>query len=192
MRHTKHLFIAFSIALAASAAAFAQEASEPEKEKRGNPIAAAQEALGLSSEQRDQIREILRQRPPRQQSREEAAEWRENRREQVTGVLNEDQRAKLAELERARAQMGAVVGAAMLGLTEAPRPGNWGARGRANRGGQAFRGRRGPSPGYGGRGRRGPGQGAGWGARSFRGGQHRSFQGRGRGPNPHDRGRRRP
>lgn len=180
MKHTMQA-IAICVALmATSLAAFAQdEATDKEgREGRGNPVRAAENALGLTSEQVDQIREIRRARPPRTRDREEIGEWREEQRTKVQGVLDESQKAKLAELEDARNSMRALAGASMLGLLETPWSGRQGARGDRGRN-PGFRGRSprrgGGSPFFRGRGF-GQGRPGGF-ARGFRGG-----------PRPFDRG----
>ena len=148
MTNMRRTAIGSALVLLASWAAYAQEQEESGRQGRGAPaIEAAQEALGLTEEQVDQIREIRRERPPRGQSRDELQAWREERQGKVEGVLNADQKAKLADMEQSLQQMQAFAGARALGLLEGgPRgPAARGMRGPGSRAGQSARRRGGRS-----------------------------------------------
>ena len=148
--HRTKCFIIICALAALALPAFAQDASEDRR--RGNPVEAATEALGLTDEQVEKIREIRRERRPRGQDREEARTWSQEQRAKIQAVLTDDQRAKVAELEEAREKMRTLAGAAILGLTDrqgafrgfAPdtRDGR-GFRDRGRQGDQRFRGRQG-------------------------------------------------
>ena len=118
MKHTKQA-IAITIAvLVASIAAFGQD--HPRNRGRTNVMKSTVEAFGLTGEQVDQIREIRSQRPPRNQSREDFQDWRDDQQAKMQDVLTDEQKAKVAEFEAAREKMRAYAGAAFLGLTDAP------------------------------------------------------------------------
>ncbi len=140
MIQNKQAIVVGIAVLGASITAFGQEGSRDRG--RGNPIEAAVEAFGLTTEQVDQIREIRRERPPRDQDREQLQSWRQEQTAKVQAILTDEQRAKVEEAKAAVATMRAFAGAAVLGLTDAPRPnlGARGARARGSRGGRAFRG----------------------------------------------------
>ena len=147
--HRTKCFIIICALAALSLPAFAQDASDEDR-RRGNPVEAATEALGLSEEQVEKIREIRRERPPRGQNREEARTWSQEQRSKIQAVLTDDQRAKVAELEEAREKMRTLAGAAILGLTdrqggfrgfEFDRRDGRGFRDRGRQGDQRFRGR---------------------------------------------------
>ena len=169
----KHAVIALIVGLGLVASGFAQdEPGERQRGPRGMSEAAA-ESFGLSAEQIDKIREIRRARPPRGQSEEERAAWRAEQGAKVEAVLNDEQRAKVAQLGAMREQMRDFALAARMGLIEAPGRGLGAARQRGPRGGQrmrAGRGRqarhRGPDrrPGA----KRGGGKAPAGGSRSFR------------------------
>ena len=184
MIHTKQAIVVAIAVLAASVAAFGQ--SEPRD--RGGRDQAAIEAFGLTEEQVDQIREIRRERPPRDQDQEERQAWSDEQREKIQGVLTEEQKAKIAEAQAAAGHMRAFVAAARMGLTEARRPGPdfRGARNRGPREGRSFRsGQRGRAAAAFRRGGRGPGfRGR---AKSPRGPQRWSPRGRRGGPDATDR-----
>lgn len=141
MIHTKQAIMIGIAALVASIAAFGQDSRRTRG--RGNIMEATVEAFGLTEEQVDKIREIRRERPPRGQSSEESQAWREEQRAKTQGVLTDEQKAKVAELEAARQTMQEYAGAAILGLTSAPgrpsgiRPG----RGRGPEGSRRVRSR---------------------------------------------------
>ncbi len=158
MRHTKQSAFVCAAVLGASLTAFAQD--EPrERARNANPVRAAQEALGLTQDQVNRIREIRRARPPRDQDHGEFREWRKQQQSKLQGVLNEDQKAKLADLEAARGKMRALMGASFLGLTEGQRPDRESLRQRSKgmRGSRGFRGAPRRFPGFQGRGPRGRG-----------------------------------
>ncbi len=184
MNHAIRAAIGAAIMLVASGAARAQDQDQPERRGRGaSAIDAASDTLGLTDEQVDQIREIRRERPPRGQSREEFQTWNEGQKEKVEGVLNDDQKSKLAELTEAREQMRALAGAAALGLVQGNRggPSPRVSRSRGNRGRPGFgpRGRQfGPDRG---RRARGPDRWSGRGGPGFRS-RGRGFSPSGRGP----------
>ena len=111
--------IAITVAvLAASIAAFGQERTG--NRGRAKTIEATVEAFGLTQEQVDQIREIRRQRPPRNQSRSDFQAWRDDQHSKIQDVLTDEQKQKVADVEAARAEMRAYTGALFLGLTDAP------------------------------------------------------------------------
>ena len=184
MIHTKQAIVVAIAVLGASVAAFGQ--SEPRN--RGNRDQAAIEAFGLTEEQVDQIREIRRERPPRDQDQEERQAWRDGQTSKIHDVLTEEQKTKIAEAQAAAAQMRTFVAAARMGLTEFGRPGPdfRGARNRGPRGGRAFRsGQRGRGAPAFRRGGRGPGFRAR--AKGPRGPQAWSPRGRRGGPDSTDR-----
>lgn len=114
--HRTKCFIIICALTALSLSAFAQDTAEDRR--RGNPVEAATEALGLTEEQVEKIRDIRRERPPRDQSRDEARAWSQEQRAKIQAVLTEEQRAKVAALEEARETMRTLAGAAILGLTD--------------------------------------------------------------------------
>ncbi len=118
MKHTKQAITITIAVLVASIAAFGQNG--PRNRARANVVKPAVEAFGLTEEQVDQIREIRRERPPRNQSREDFQAWRDEQRAEVQGVLTDEQKAQVAELEAAREKMRTYAGAAFLGLTDSP------------------------------------------------------------------------
>ena len=189
MIRNKQAIVVGIAVLAASVTAFAQDTPEPRG--RGNPVQAAIEAFGLTEEQVDQIREIRRERPPRDQSQEQRQAWRQERTTKIQAVLTDEQKGQVEEAEAAAAKMRALAGAAFLGLTDAarPNPGADGWRARGPRGGRAFRDagrfRRGTAFRRGGRGWQGPGfRGRRWGPA---GGQAGPAWGRRGGPDRGDR-----
>ena len=84
-------------------------------------IDSAKEALDLSEQQIEQIREIRSARPPRGQSREELQAWREDQQAQIADLLAAEQRSELAEIEASRQQLRALLGASMLSLAQVER-----------------------------------------------------------------------
>ena len=84
-------------------------------------IDSAMEALDLSEQQIEQIREIWSARPPRGQNREELQAWREDQQAQVADLLTAEQRSELAEIEASREQLRALLGASMLSLAQVER-----------------------------------------------------------------------
>lgn len=151
MQSTKHIIAAVAGALALGATGLAQEPAQDRG--RNNPVDALVESLSLTDEQVDEIRDIRRERPPRDQNRDERAAWRDEQQEKVRDVLTDDQEAQVAEIEEAREKMQMFAGAAILGLTDVPF-GNRGFqanRSRAPQGGSGsrFRGRQGGSRGGG-------------------------------------------
>ena len=188
IRNNQAIVVGIAV-LGISVTAFGQDS--PPNRGRGNPVQAAIEAFGLTEEQVDQIREIRRERPPRDQSREERQAWRQERTSQIQAVLTDEQKENVEEAEAAAAKMRALAGAAFLGLTDVPfpNPGVRGGRARGPSGGRAFRDarrfRRGSALRRGGRGWQGPGfRGRGWGSA---GGQGRPAWGRRGGPDRGDR-----
>ena len=161
MIRNKQAIVVGIAVLAATVTAFAQDS--PQARGRGNPVQAAIEAFGLTEEQVDQIREIRRERPPRDQSQEERQAWLQERTSKIQAVLTDEQKGKVEEAEAAAAKMRALAGARFLGLTDTarPNPGARGGRARGPRGGRAFRDagrfRRGTAFRRGGRGWQGPG-----------------------------------
>ena len=140
MIQSKQAIVVGIAVLGASITAFGQDG--PRNRGRGNPVEAAAEAFGLTDEQVDQIREIRRERPPRNQDQEERQSWRAEQHSKIQAVLTDAQKAKVAEAEAAMAKIRAFAGAVVLGLTDAPRPNPEArsARAGAPRGGRAFRG----------------------------------------------------
>ncbi len=84
-------------------------------------IDTAREALDLSEQQIEQIREIRSARPPRGQSREELQAWREDQQARVADLLTAEQRSELAEIEASRQQLRDLLGASMLSLAQVDR-----------------------------------------------------------------------
>lgn len=180
--------------LGASIAAFGQD--DPQRRGRGNPMQATVEAFSLTEEQVDQIREIRRERPPRDQDQGEREAWRAEQKTRIQAVLTDEQKAEIKEAEEASAKTRALAGAGFLGLTDVPFPipggrGGWvrgPGRNREFRGPGRFRGRaavRGGGRGWQGRGIR---------ARRWGKGGRQASPPRGRrgGPDRDDRRGRRP
>lgn len=119
MTHAKRAVFGIFLMLAVSVAAIAQD--EPRRRGPGSVIEAVQETLALTDEQVDQIREIRRERPPRDIARDGFQEWRDGQNAKIQDVLTAEQKTKLEELEGQRAQMRALAGAAILGLAETER-----------------------------------------------------------------------
>ena len=119
MTHAKRTIFATFLLLAVAGTAIAQD--EPRRRGPGSAIEAARETLALTDEQVDQIREIRRERPPRNADRDEVREWRDSQNAKLQDVLTADQKAKVQELEAQRQQMRALAGAAILGLAEMER-----------------------------------------------------------------------
>ena len=139
----KQAAIALIVGLGLVASGFAQD--EPDERQRGprGMSEAAAESFGLSAEQIDKIQEIRRARPPRGQSEKERAAWRAEQGAKVEAVLNDEQRAKVAQLGAMREQMRDFALAARMGLIAAPGRGRGAARQRGPRGGQRMRAGRG-------------------------------------------------
>lgn len=135
--HRTKCFIIICALAALALPAFAQDTDADSR--RDNPVEAATEALGLTEEQIEQIRDIRRERRPRGQDREEARTWSEEQRSKIQAVLTDDQRAKVAELDEAREKMRTLAGAAILGLTD--RQGGFRGFAPDSRGGRGFRDR---------------------------------------------------
>lgn len=111
-------------AIAALLTAATAVSAQDELRASGAPLAqidAAKDALGLSKQQIEQIREIRSARPPRGQSREELRAWREDQQAQVADLLTAEQRSELAEIEASRQQLRALLGASMLSLAQVER-----------------------------------------------------------------------
>ena len=169
MIRNKQAIVVGIAVLGASFTAFGQDG--PRDRGRGNPVQAAVEAFGLTEEQVDQIREIRRERPSRDQNQEERRAWRQEQSSRIQSVLTDEQKDKVEEAEAAVSTMRALAGAAVLGLTDVPRPNPRVRRGRAGgpKGGRAFRDagrvRRGGGFQRGGRSWQGPGfRGRHWGS----------------------------
>ena len=165
-KRTKQIAPVAALMLAASAGALAQGGPPGPGRGGNNAVQVAGEAIGLSEEQMEQIREIRRARPGRGLDQDSMQSWRDEQRAKIQAVLTDEQRAKVAELEDAMEAMRALPGAMMLGLVEAPGRGQrarvsrgsgpGGARGGWNRGRD-----RGRNPRFAPRGRGGPNRGRG-------------------------------
>lgn len=141
--HIKKTSLLAVLALLVSASIQAQ--GGPPRRGGNSAIETAAEAFGLSEEQVDEIRKIRQERPNRDLTTEELQAWRNDRQAKIQGVLTDEQKAQVSELNSARETMRAFPGAMMLGLVDVP-----------NRGRQAFqsyRNRRGPDASRGRQGR---------------------------------------
>ena len=114
--------IIFAIAALLTVATVASAQDEPGTS--GAPLAqidTAREALGLSEQQIEQIREIRSERPSRGQSREELLALREDQQARIADLLTAEQRSELAEIEASRQQLRDLLGASMLSLAQVER-----------------------------------------------------------------------
>ena len=83
-------------------------------------IDTAREALGLSEQQIEQIREIRSAAASRPEPGELQA-WREDQQARVADLLTAEQRSELAEIEASRQQLRDLLGASMLSLAQVER-----------------------------------------------------------------------
>ena len=116
MIHKKQAIVVGLAVLATSMAALAQQ-----NPQRRQVIATAVEALGLSQDQVDQIREIRRERPEEGTKGPALRAWRQGQSAKLQKILTEDQKTKLAEIKASGPDTPTYAGAVMLGL--APRQG---------------------------------------------------------------------
>ena len=111
------IIFAIGTILLLAMAASAQVSLHPSEEIL-DQIDGANEALGLSGQQVEQIREIKSARPPHGLSREELRAWREDQQAQVADLLTADQKSKLAEIEASRQQLRELSSMLSLAQTE--------------------------------------------------------------------------
>ena len=114
------IIFAIGMVLLLAMVASAQVSLHPSEEIL-DQIDGATEALGLSDQQVEQIREIQSVRPPQGLSREELRAWRDDQQAQVADLLTADQKSKLAEIEASRQQLRELLGSSMLSLAQTER-----------------------------------------------------------------------